>query len=103
MRNRQFRWFKQRNEAFRIDTNLIFAGGWSAGGYTLSGLAWMNDESEKPFQANALNDTLVNNMIYNRPDLGSVQGIFKSEWVFNNCERNFLFLFIIHISESFRC
>jgi len=69
------RWFKQRNEAFRIDTNLIFAGGWSAGGYTLSGLAWMNDESEKPFQANALNDTLINNTLYTRPDLGSVQGI----------------------------
>ncbi len=69
------RWFKQRSESFRIDTNLIFAGGWSAGGYTLTGLAWMNDESEKPYHSNQLNDTLINNTLYPRPDLGSVQGI----------------------------
>lgn len=69
------RWFKERHDLFGIDTNLIFAGGWSAGGYTLSGLAWMNDESEKPWQANQLNDTLINNQLYQRPDLGSVQGI----------------------------
>lgn len=69
------RWFKERHSQFGIDTNLVFAGGWSAGGYALSGLAWMNDESEKPWQANQLNDTLVNNLLYQRPDLGSVHGI----------------------------
>lgn len=69
------RWFKERHDVFGIDTNLIFAGGWSAGGYTLSGLAWMNDESEKPWQAGQLNDTLINNLNYDRPDLGGVHGI----------------------------
>lgn len=69
------RWFKERHIQFGIDTNLVFAGGWSAGGYTLSGLAWMNDESEKPWQTNQLNDTLINNFLYERPDLGSVHGI----------------------------
>lgn len=69
------RWFKERNETFKIDTNLVFAGGWSAGGCTLSGLTWMNDESEKPIQAGYLNDTIINNVLYTRPDLESVQGI----------------------------
>ena len=69
------RWFKEYHETFRIDTNLVFAGGWSAGGYALTGLAWMNEEYEKPIQTGQLNDTLISNQLYVRPDLGSVNGL----------------------------
>lgn len=68
------RYFKEKHEEFKLDTNLFFAGGWSAGGYVLPGLIWMNDESEKPGQIALLSDTSINGQTYARPDLGSING-----------------------------
>ena len=98
------RWFKEHHDTFRIDTNLVFAGGWSAGGYALTGLAWMNEDDEKPIQTGQLNDTLINNQLYVRPDLGSVNGITNLNGFSSKVKGIFSFsssfLFPEHLDEN---
>jgi hypothetical protein len=98
------RFFKERHEEFNLDTNLFFAGGWSAGGYVLTGLAWMNDDSEKPIQAGLLNDTLIGGQLYTRPDLGSPHGTSNINGYSTNVKGIFSFsssfLFPEHLDET---
>jgi pimeloyl-ACP methyl ester carboxylesterase len=68
------RWSKDRHEQLRIDTNLVFAAGWSAGAYICSGLAYLDLESEKPPQVNEQPPVMSGFNSFLRPDLGSVQG-----------------------------
>lgn len=68
------RWSKDRHEQLRIDTNLVFLAGWSAGAYISSSIAYLDLESEQPAQTLALNDITQGNNTFSRPNLGSVQG-----------------------------
>jgi pimeloyl-ACP methyl ester carboxylesterase len=68
------RWSKDRHASLRIDTNLVFAAGWSAGAYISSGIAYLDLEAEKPLQAFELPALTSGQTTILRPDLGSVNG-----------------------------
>jgi pimeloyl-ACP methyl ester carboxylesterase len=68
------RWSKDRYQQLRIDTNLVFAAGWSAGAYISAGLAYLDLESEQPVQTLEMPPIMSGFNNYLRPDLGSVQG-----------------------------
>lgn len=69
------RWAKARHNSLRIDTNLVFLSGWSAGAYISSGIAYLNLPQEKPIQANAIEDIVSNGNLFQRPDLGPPEGL----------------------------
>jgi hypothetical protein len=84
------RYLVNRHKTFRIDTGNIFLAGESAGAFTALGIGLMDTASEKPIQANKINDAIRPNTntascSYNsgksfpntyipRPDLGSIEG-----------------------------
>ncbi len=84
------RYLVNRHKTFRIDTANVFLAGESAGAITALGIGLMDTASEKPIQANTINDavrpnTNTANCSYNsgksfpntyipRPDLGSIAG-----------------------------
>lgn len=69
------RWAKARHNSLRIDTNLVFLAGWSAGAYISSGIAYLDLSQEKPAQTYAIQDIASNGNFYQRPDLGPVHGL----------------------------
>ena len=69
------RWAKARHNSLRIDTNLVFLSGWSAGAYISSGIAFLNLPQEKPVQTYAIEDIASNGNLFQRPDLGPPEGL----------------------------
>ncbi len=65
------RYFKSNAGTYGIDTNTIFMGGTSAGGWTSLLVAYLNKTSEKP--ASCFAQSMVAGM-HSRPDLGSIDG-----------------------------
>jgi hypothetical protein len=83
------RYLINRHKLYRIDTSNVFLAGESAGAFTALGIGLMDTASEKPVQANAINDAVkpnanALNCQYNtgknfsnniaRPDLGNIEG-----------------------------
>lgn len=73
------RYLKGNAAQYQIDTNWVFAGGESAGGFTALHVGYM-DETDRPAAADSQVDIthrdLFNNVLFraSRPDLGSVEG-----------------------------
>ncbi len=65
------RFFKANASTYGIDTNNIFMGGTSAGGWTSLEVAYLDKAAEKPSACSP--QSLVAGM-YQRPDLGSIDG-----------------------------
>ena len=65
------RYFKANASSYGIDTNNIFMGGTSAGGWTSLIVAFMDKSSEK--FSDCYQQSMVANL-YARPDLGSIEG-----------------------------
>ncbi|MEX1187641.1 MAG: alpha/beta hydrolase [Bacteroidia bacterium] len=69
------RWAKERHASLRIDTNLVFLAGWSAGAYISSGIAYLDRAQEKPNQCFEINSINTNGNDLSRPDLGPIEGL----------------------------
>ncbi len=65
------RFFKSYATYYGIDTNNIFMGGTSAGGWTSLMVAYLDKISEKPAATGAQSSVIG---VYSRPDLGSIDG-----------------------------
>ncbi|MEX1190212.1 MAG: alpha/beta hydrolase [Bacteroidia bacterium] len=70
--------FKNNSQLFGIDSSLIFLCGWSAGGYTAAGAAFLDQENEKPDACSSI-DSIMNatNQTFSRPDLGNLPGFYR--------------------------